>query len=88
MPVAVSAFGRETLEARNITSLVCVEGLAPNVKFTSAAGYPSYLAVAIRGACELNTAPFYDQPTGVYIDGVFIGKAQGSIFDIADMSSV
>lgn len=88
VPVAVSAFNSEALQARNITSLVGVEGLAPNVKFTSAAGYPSYSAVAIRGAYELNTAPFYDQPTGVYIDGVFIGKAQGSIFDIADISSI
>ncbi|WP_336951212.1 TonB-dependent receptor [Sphingobium aromaticivastans] len=88
VPVAVSAFNAEALAARNITSLTGVEGLAPNVKFTSAAGYPSYSAVAIRGAYELNTAPFYDQPTGVYIDGVFIGKAQGSIFDIADISSI
>lgn len=88
VPVAVSAFNSAALEARNITSLAGVEGLAPNVKFTSAAGYPSYSAVAIRGAYELNTAPFYDQPTGVYIDGVFIGKAQGSIFDIADIASI
>ncbi|WP_311269511.1 TonB-dependent receptor domain-containing protein [Sphingobium sp. WCS2017Hpa-17] len=88
VPVAVSAFNSEALAARNITSLSGVEGLAPNVKFTSAAGYQSYSAVAIRGAYELNTAPFYDQPTGVYIDGVFIGKAQGSIFDIADIASI
>lgn len=88
VPVAVSAFNSEALASRNITTLSGVEGLAPNVKFTSAAGYPSYSAVAIRGAYELNTAPFYDQPTGVYIDGVFIGKAQGSIFDIADISSI
>lgn len=88
VPVAVSAFSSEALESRNITSLVGVEGLAPNVKFTSAAGYQSYSAVAIRGAYELNTAPFYDQPTGVYVDGVFIGKSQGAIFDIADISAI
>ncbi len=44
--------------------------------------------VAIRGAVTINPAPTWEPTVGMYVDGVFIGKVLGGIFDVADLERI
>ncbi len=44
--------------------------------------------MAIRGAVTTNPAPTWEPTVGMYVDGVFIGKVLGGIFDVADLERV
>ena len=80
VPIAVTAFSQETLETRNVTNINGLTGFIPNVKVFGQ-GYATSATVAIRGSVVFNNAPFYEPAAGMYVDGVYIGKARGAAFD-------
>lgn len=87
VPIAVTAFSSEALEARNITNVNGLTGLVPNVKiFTQ--GYATSATVAIRGSVVFNNAPYFEPVVGLYVDGVYIGKARGAAFDNVDLEGM
>ena len=44
--------------------------------------------IAIRGAVTINPAATWEPTVGLYLDGVYLGKGQGSIFDVVDLERV
>src|SRR5690606_33858653 len=44
--------------------------------------------VVIRGATTLNPSMSWEPAVGMYMDGVYLGKAQGGFFDVADIERV
>lgn len=87
VPVAISAFSGEALQARNITDVTALDGLAPNVKVVeSNSNTTTY--IQIRGSVTTNPNPGYEPAAAMYIDGVYIGKAVGSTIDIADIDHI
>lgn len=88
VPIAISAFTAEALEARNVTNLAGIDGLAPNVKLTSGGGYTASVVLSIRGGASPNPTPYNEPPTGMYVDGVYIGKSNGQLFSLADMDHI
>ena len=88
VPIAISAIGRDYLESRDITSIDNLGALAPNVKFERAPSNKTISQIAIRGSVTINPAVTWEPAVGLYLDGVYIAKAQGSIFDVADLERV
>lgn len=88
VPIAITAIGSEFLETRGIDSIDKLGTLAPNVKFERAPSSKSISQIAIRGSVTINPAITWEPAVGLYLDGVYIAKAQGSIFDIADLERV
>lgn len=88
VPIAISAIGKDYLESRDITSIDSLGALAPNVKFERAPSNKTISQIAIRGSVTINPAVTWEPAVGLYLDGVYIAKAQGSIFDIADLERV
>lgn len=88
VPVAITAFDSAALETRNVTTLGDLEGLAPNTKFTTGGGYVASTVISMRGGYSPNPVPFNEPPSGMYVDGVYIGKSNGQLFAIADLESV
>ena len=88
VPIAVSAVGSEFLESRGIDSIDKLGTIAPNVKIERAPASKSISQIAIRGSVTINPAITWEPAVGLYLDGVYIAKAQGSIFDDADLERV
>lgn len=87
VPVSISAFGREALEARNVTSFSGIAGFQPNVKIITYYRQ-SAPAIAIRGSVTVNPSPTFDPAVGLYVDGLYIGKSYGSLFDQSDLERI
>ena len=88
VPIAVSAFGSEQLQSRGISNISELGSLAPNVQISTATADNTGAQLSIRGAAEINPALFWDPTVGVYLDGVYIGKTLGSVFDLVDLERI
>jgi iron complex outermembrane recepter protein len=88
VPIAVTALKADYLEQRGINSVDKLDGLAPGLVV---APYPTQAAnaqVSIRGSVQQNDDIVLDPSVGMYLDGVYIGKAQGAVFEIDDLERV
>jgi iron complex outermembrane receptor protein len=88
VPIAISAVGSKFLESRGITSIDGLGAIAPNVKFERAPSNKTISQISIRGSVTINPAVTWEPAAGLYLNGVYIAKAQGSIFDVADLERV
>lgn len=88
VPIAISAIGSQFIESRGIYSIDALSTVAPNVKIERAPSSKTISQIAIRGSVTINPAITWEPAVGLYMDGVYIAKAQGSIFDIADLERV
>lgn len=88
VPIAISAVGSQYLESRGIDSIDMLGTIAPNVKIERAPASKSISQIAIRGSVTINPAITWEPAVGLYLDGVYIAKAQGSIFDVADLERI
>ena len=88
VPIAISALSPAYLEKREITSITNLSGLAPNLKVDTAGGNRTTPIISIRGGVQGNPQIYFEPSVGVYIDGVYIAKAQGSLFDVADIERI
>ena len=88
VPVAATAIGAADLELRGIGNISDLSSLAPNLLVLHTPGNASASQIAIRGSVTSNPALFWETTVGMYVDGVFVGKSQGSIFDMVDLERV
>lgn len=90
-PISISVMRSEDLVNRHVTSLLDLgDGSVPSLKIAPFYSRNSALIVNIRGIGVLGDAnqPARDQGVGVYIDGVYLGRAQGlgtALFDIENI---
>jgi iron complex outermembrane recepter protein len=88
VPIAVSAFSADQIEARGIQRIDDLNSLAPGLQISRTVSNSTISQIAIRGSAQINPAIYWDPAVGLYLDGVYIGKSQGSIFDIVDLAGV
>jgi len=88
VPIAISAVGTAYLESRGVDSIDKLGAIAPNVKIERAPSSKTISQISIRGSVTINPAITWEPAVGLYLDGVYIAKAQGSIFDVADLERV
>lgn len=88
VPVAITAINAEQLTDRKIDDISDVGSTAPNVQIAPSPGGSTGATVAIRGAASINPAATWEPSVGIYMDGVFIAKNVGGIFDVAELSAI
>ncbi|MDE0856376.1 MAG: TonB-dependent receptor, partial [Nevskia sp.] len=88
VPVAVTALTARQLETRGIEDIADLSALAPGLQVEQSPSNRAVAQTAIRGNVQINPAIYWDTAVGVYLDGVFLGKAQGSVFDVVDLDRV
>ncbi|HEY0974979.1 MAG TPA: TonB-dependent receptor [Solimonas sp.] len=88
VPVAVTAFPSAEIESRGIDDIGDLNALAPGLQISKTPSNTTISQVTIRGVSQINPAIYWDPAVGIYVDGVYIGKAQGSIFNIVDLARV
>jgi iron complex outermembrane receptor protein len=87
-PVAVSAFSAEGLQELGLTNISDLTKVVPNVDMYSGNGTTGSGNVFIRGIGARNTGVNYDSGVGIYVDGVYVSRADGAILDNVDLQSV
>lgn len=87
VPVAITALTAETLDNSRALNINNLSGLAPNVQIETQ-GLQSTPAITIRGVLSGASDNAVDPKVGIYLDGVYIGRSVGAIFDLADLSRV
>lgn len=87
-PIAISAFDAAALEQQGISNIGDVGHFAPNVQIVETPSSSTAASIAIRGSVTFNPAITWEPPVGIYLDGVFIGKNVGSVFDVVELERV
>jgi len=87
-PIAITAITESTIQDLNIASLTDIQSMSPNVHIIRAPSNNTSTTLAIRGNGTMNPAITWENAVAVYVDGVYIGKTQGSLFDMVDLERV
>jgi iron complex outermembrane receptor protein len=88
VPVAATAITASDLESRGISNVADLGALAPNLQVSQTPGNSTAAQIAIRGSVTTNPALYWEPTVGLYVDGVYVGKTQGSVFDLVDLERV
>jgi iron complex outermembrane recepter protein len=87
-PIAITAVTESTIDDLDIANVVDLAGLAPNVHIINTPSNNTSATIAMRGGTTINPAITWEPTVGMYLDGVYLGKGQGSIFDVVDLERV
>ncbi|WP_290574756.1 TonB-dependent receptor [Algiphilus sp.] len=88
VPIAVSGLNADELQSRGIENIGQMDAVAPGLQISKTPSNTTISQISIRGITQINPAIYWDPAVGVYLDGVYIGKSQGSIFDLVNLESV
>ncbi|TXS95350.1 TonB-dependent receptor [Parahaliea maris] len=87
-PIAVTAFNTEKIVDLGIYDVSDIGGLAPNTNIQKQPSSNSNMSIYIRGVGSGETSLMVDPKTSFYLDGVYMSKTVGAVFDIVDLESV
>ncbi|MCG8589144.1 MAG: TonB-dependent receptor [Proteobacteria bacterium] len=87
VPISLTAITSTFLEDSGTTSFVDLEQYAPNLQITPSTDARSTV-IRIRGIGSVGTNAGIDPSVGVFIDGVYQGRAGMSISDLLDIERV
>ncbi|MFS1523133.1 TonB-dependent receptor [Microbulbifer sp. 2304DJ12-6] len=88
VPIAISTLDKAAIERQRITNVTDISLHAPNVEIVDSPANTTAATIAIRGASQISPAITWENSVGIYLDGVFMGKNLGAIFDIAELERV
>lgn len=88
VPVSVTAFNSDTLEALKVRDLESLSYSTPNVSLDDVGTTRGSANFAIRGLGVNSSIPSIDPAVGVFVDGVYLGVNSGVVLDLFDLDSV
>ncbi len=88
VPLAVSAYGSDQLEALKVRDLTNLSVAMPNVSLDDAGSAKGYANFSIRGLGINSSIISIDPTVGVFVDGVYMGLSSGLVFDMFDIERV
>ncbi|MBT4521113.1 MAG: TonB-dependent receptor [Halieaceae bacterium] len=88
VPISVSAFTAKDIAAMGMTNVTDIGILTPNLQINPNTGGNDGVVACMRGLCRTDYMMTEDPQVGIYLDGVYIGKSVGSLFDVAELERV
>lgn len=88
VPLAVTAFNADSLEALKVRDVQGLTYSAPNVSLDQVGTSRGTANFSIRGLGINSSIPSIDPTVGVFVDGVYLGFNGGVVFDLFDLESV
>lgn len=88
VPLAVTAFNADTLEAYKIRDISGLSFQAPTVSLDQVGTSRGTANFTVRGLGINSSIPSIDPTVGVFVDGVYLGINGGVVFDLFDLDSV
>lgn len=87
-PIAVTAFTADKLADLGVYDVSEIGSYAPNVSIQKQPSSNGNMGIFIRGIGIGETSLLADPKVGFYLDGVFLGKSVGAVFDIVDLERI
>lgn len=88
-PIAITAITAQGLEERNLSNIVDIGAYVPSAVIAPlGAGWGATMAAYIRGVGLGDNELSFEPGVPIYIDGVYIGRPQGAMFDLLDLDRV
>jgi iron complex outermembrane receptor protein len=88
VPLAVSVIAGDQLEDVAASSISELEGYVPNLSIYQGRNQSTTLTAFIRGVGQADPLWGVDPGVGLYIDDVYIARAQGALLDVYDVERV
>lgn len=89
VPISVSAVSSAAIDRAQVRTVTDIATIVPNIQINETIGNSFGPLITIRGLSpSADTSLARDQPVGLYIDGVPIGKSTGAAFDTVDLERV
>jgi iron complex outermembrane receptor protein len=88
VPVAVTAFGEEQLDALNYQDLQSLTYVMPNVQLEDIGTARGIANFSIRGLGINSSIPSIDPTVGVFVDGMYLGINAGILADNFDLAGI
>ena len=85
-PLSVSAILASDLTRLQVDDLGDLQNIAPNLSLNL--GDAANAVIYIRGVGQRDSLSFADPGVGVYLDDVYVGRAQGSFLDVIDVARI
>ena len=86
VPLSVSAFTQSALALQQVDTLGDLQSLVPNLSIH--VGDANNAVVYIRGVGQVDSIAFFEPGVGVYLDDVYLGRAQGAFLDVVDVERI
>ncbi|GAB1262150.1 TonB-dependent receptor [Aurantivibrio plasticivorans] len=84
--IAVSALSSEELSIKQVDNIGDLQSLVPNLSVH--VGDANNAVVYIRGIGQIDSIAFFEPGVGIYLDDVYLGRAQGAFLDVIDVERV
>lgn len=88
VPISITAFGAETIERAQIADVRAISALAPNLTTTGGILGSADIIIGARGISPASFNNNSDATVGIYVDGVYYARTQGTNLGFIDMERV
>jgi len=88
VPISITAITAKAIEDRDVESVADLNGLAPNLRTSTAPTTSLTITANMRGIGQGQPAIWGDPAVGIYVDGAFVGKNTGAMIDVIDLERI
>lgn len=88
IPLAVTALEPEQMELKQIANVADLQYQVPNISIAANSGTANGARIFLRGVGEEESRASADPAVGIYVDGIYIGRQVGALFDLVDLQRI
>jgi iron complex outermembrane recepter protein len=88
VPLAVTSYSAEALEAAGAQDLTAITQTTPNVTLENSRATNTTLTAFIRGVGQQDPVAGFEQGVGIYLDDVYLNRPQAAVLDIYDLERI
>ena len=87
-PIALTAFNETTLEQKGVYNFFDIGHSVPNLLINKQPASNNNAGFSIRGFSSGETQLLMDPKVAVYLDGVYLARMTGQVFEIIDLERI
>ncbi len=87
-PLSITALTGGMIDEQGIDSLADISEFTPNLNIHTNTGGNSGVSINMRGAMTSDPIVTLEPTVGVYVDGAYVAKSAGSLFDMVDLERI
>ncbi|MCU0892155.1 MAG: Plug domain-containing protein, partial [Sandarakinorhabdus sp.] len=88
VPIAITAFSAEALQARGVVNALDLTQFVPNLVGLNNTGLGTANAYYLRGLGNTESIATFDPPVGTYVDDIYISRQNANNFNLFDVERV
>ncbi|OFA29894.1 ligand-gated channel [Glaciecola punicea] len=85
VPLSVTGLSANALETRQVSNVLDLQYQVPNISLAANTGTANGARIFLRGVGEDESRISADPAVGIYVDGIYIGRQVGALFDLVDL---